>query len=62
MTRTPRPAPDGAIPHPWQALDRLTEKLRKSASINWQNRKDARAKMIAQAELLADTWSEEQTG
>jgi len=62
----------------------LTEKLRKSASINWQNRKDARAKMIAmvkvllaihkyppdkqaeatekviaQAELLADTWSEE---
>jgi type I restriction enzyme R subunit len=60
----------------------LTEKLRKSATINWQNRKDARAKMvamvkvllirhkyppdkqpgatekvIAQAELLADTWA-----
>ena len=60
----------------------LTEKLRKSATINWQRRKDARAKMvamvkvllaihkyppdkqpeatekvIAQAELLADTWA-----
>jgi type I restriction enzyme R subunit len=60
----------------------LTDKLRKSASINWQNRKSARAKMmamikvvlkkhryppnneqaatdkiIAQAELLADTWA-----
>lgn len=60
----------------------LTEKLRKSATINWQNRKDARARMvamvkvllirhkyppdkqpgatekvIAQAELLADTWA-----
>ena len=62
----------------------LTEKLRKSATINWQRRKDARAKMvamvkvllaihkyppdkqpeatekvIAQAELLADTWATE---
>lgn len=60
----------------------LTDKLRKSATINWQNRKDARARMvamvkvllaihkyppdkqaeatekvIAQAELLADTWA-----
>ena len=60
----------------------LTEKLRNSATINWQNRKDARARMIAmvkvllaihkyppdkqveatekviaQAELLADTWA-----
>lgn len=60
----------------------LTEKLRRSASINWQNRKSARAKMLAmvkvllathryppdaqpeatervmaQAELLADTWA-----
>lgn len=60
----------------------LTEKLRKSATINWQNRQSARAKMlamvkvllakhryppdkaleatekiIAQAELLADTWA-----
>ena len=59
----------------------LTDKLRKSATINWQNRKDARARMIAmvkvllaihkyppdkqaeatekviaQAELLADSW------
>ena len=63
----------------------LTDKLRKSATINWQNRKSARAKMIAmvkvllakhkyppdkaaeatekviaQAELLADTWAFEQ--
>ncbi|TAN13143.1 MAG: DUF3387 domain-containing protein [Burkholderiaceae bacterium] len=62
----------------------LTDKLRKSATINWQRRKDARAKMvamikvllaihkyppdkqpeatervIAQAELLADTWATE---
>lgn len=62
----------------------LTDKLRKSATINWQNRKDSRARMmamikvllakhkyppdkqaeatekvIAQAELLADTWSAE---
>ncbi|HET8763636.1 MAG TPA: DUF3387 domain-containing protein, partial [Rhodanobacter sp.] len=62
----------------------LTEKLRKSATINWQRRKDARAKMVAmvkvllaihkyppdkqpeatekvlaQAELLADTWAAE---
>ena len=62
----------------------LTDKLRKSATINWQNRKDARARMIAmvkvllaihkyppdkqaeatekviaQAELLADTWASE---
>lgn len=60
----------------------LTDKLRKSATINWQNRKSARARMmamvkvllakykyppdkqpeatekvIAQAELLADTWA-----
>ena len=60
----------------------LTDKLRKSATINWQNRKDSRARMmamikvllakhkyppdkqadaiekvIAQAELLADTWA-----
>ena len=60
----------------------LTDKLRKSATINWQNRKDSRAKMvamvkvllathryppdrqpeaiekvIAQAELLADSWA-----
>lgn len=60
----------------------LTDKLRKSATINWQNRQSARAKMlamvkvllakhryppdkaleatekiIAQAELLADTWA-----
>ena len=60
----------------------LTDKLRKSATINWQNRKSSRAKMmvmvkvllakhkyppdkqaeateklIAQAELLADTWA-----
>ena len=68
-----------------QALaQELTEKLRKSATINWQNRKDARARMIAmvkvllaihkyppdkqaeatekviaQAELLADSWSVE---
>ncbi|HEX7324402.1 MAG TPA: DUF3387 domain-containing protein, partial [Rhodanobacteraceae bacterium] len=64
----------------------LTDKLRKSATINWQRRKDARARMvamvkvllaihkyppdkqpeatervIAQAELLADTWATEQT-
>lgn len=64
----------------------LTDKLRKSATINWQNRKSARAKMIAmvkvllakhkyppdkaaeatekviaQAELLADTWAFEQS-
>jgi type I restriction enzyme R subunit len=63
----------------------LTDKLRKSATINWQNRKSARARMIAmvkvllakhkyppdkqadatekviaQAELLADTWAFEQ--
>ena len=62
----------------------LTEKLRQSASINWQRRQDARARMIAmvkvllvryryppdkqpaaterviaQAELLADTWAAE---
>lgn len=62
----------------------LTDKLRKSATINWQNRKASRARMmamikvllakhkyppdkqpeaiekvIAQAELLADTWAEE---
>ncbi|HET6632755.1 MAG TPA: type I restriction endonuclease subunit R [Rhodanobacteraceae bacterium] len=62
----------------------LTDKLRRSATINWQNRKASRARMIAmvkvllakykyppdkqpeatekviaQAELLADTWSEE---
>jgi type I restriction enzyme R subunit len=61
----------------------LTDKLRRSATINWQNRKDSRARMmamikvllakhkyppdkqaeatekvIAQAELLADTWAE----
>ena len=61
----------------------LTDKLRKSATIDWQNRKDSRARMvamvkvllaryryppdkqpqatekiIAQAELLADTWAE----
>jgi type I restriction enzyme, R subunit len=60
----------------------LTDKLRKSATINWQNRASARAKMMAmvkvllakyryppdkqleateklmaQAELLADTWA-----
>jgi type I restriction enzyme R subunit len=60
----------------------LTDKLRKSATINWQNRKSSRARMlamvkvllakhkyppdaqpdatdkvIAQAELLADTWA-----
>ncbi len=60
----------------------LTDKLRRSATINWQNRKDSRARMmamikvllakhkyppdkqaeatekvIAQAELLADTWA-----
>jgi type I restriction enzyme R subunit len=66
-----------------QALaQELTDKLRKSATINWQNRKSARARMIAmikvllakhkyppdkqaeatekviaQAELLADTWA-----
>lgn len=64
----------------------LTEKLRKSATINWQNRQSARARMlamvkvllakhryppdkasdavdkvIAQAELLADTWAFEQS-
>ena len=64
----------------------LTDKLRKSATINWQNRKDARARMvamvkvllaihkyppdkqaeatekvIAQAELLADTWASDRT-
>jgi len=64
----------------------LTDKLRKSATINWQNRKSARARMvamvkvllakhkyppdkqleatdkvIAQAELLADTWAFEQS-
>lgn len=63
----------------------LTDKLRKSATINWQNRKSSRARMIAmvkvllakhkyppdkqadatdkviaQAELLADTWAFEQ--
>ena len=62
----------------------LTDKLRRSATINWQNRKDSRARMmamvkvllakhkyppdkqaeatekvIAQAELLADTWADE---
>lgn len=62
----------------------LTDKLRKSATINWQNRKSARARMLAmvkvllakhryppdkaleatekilaQAELLADTWASE---
>jgi type I restriction enzyme R subunit len=61
----------------------LTDKLRRSATINWQNRKDSRARMmamvkvllakykyppdkqpeatekvIAQAELLADTWAD----
>jgi type I restriction enzyme R subunit len=61
----------------------LTEKLRRSATINWQNRKASRARMmamikvllakhkyppdkqaeatekvIAQAELLADTWAD----
>jgi type I restriction enzyme, R subunit len=60
----------------------LTDKLRKAATINWQNRKSARARMmamvkvllakykyppdkqplatekvLAQAELLADTWA-----
>ena len=60
----------------------LTDKLRKSATINWQNRRSSRARMvamvkvllakhkyppdkqadatdkvIAQAELLADTWA-----
>ena len=60
----------------------LTDKLRKSATINWQNRKSSRARMlamvkvllakhkyppdaqpdatdkvIAQAELLADSWA-----
>lgn len=60
----------------------LTDKMRKSATINWQNRKSSRARMlamvkvllakhkyppdaqpdatdkvIAQAELLADTWA-----
>jgi type I restriction enzyme R subunit len=60
----------------------LTDKLRKNATINWKNRKSARARMvamvkvllakhkyppdkqaeatdkvIAQAELLADTWA-----
>jgi type I restriction enzyme R subunit len=61
----------------------LTDKLRRSATINWQNRRDSRARMmamikvllakhkyppdkqaeatekvIAQAELLADTWAD----
>lgn len=30
----------------------LTDKLRKSASINWQNRKSARAKMQAMVKVL----------
>lgn len=30
----------------------LTDKLRKSATINWQNRKDARARMIAMVKVL----------
>jgi len=30
----------------------LTDKLRKSASINWQNRQSARAKMLAMVKVL----------
>ena len=65
-------------------LTPFLDKLRRSATINWQNRKDSRARMmamikvllakhkyppdkqaeatekvIAQAELLADTWADE---
>ena len=33
----------------------LTDKLRKSATINWQNRKDSRAKMVAMVKVLLAT-------
>ena len=32
--------------------EELTDKLRRSATINWQNRKEARARMIAMVKVL----------
>jgi type I restriction enzyme R subunit len=36
----------------WALAHELTEKLRRSATVNWQNRKSARAKMLSSMKVL----------
>lgn len=36
----------------WALAQGLTDKMRKSAMINWQNRQDSRARMVAMVKVL----------